>query len=115
MLFKRDNEIISAEMIDGKVIATVMIDNRWVSNPTYASLLEAGFENYVPPEEPPYVPTYKEKIVELIRERYDMDDELAILRQRDEKPEEFAEYNAFVEECKEQAKEFLNNNNNTEE
>ena len=44
-----------------------------------------------------------------------MDDELAILRQRYDKPEEFAEYNAFVEECKEQAKEFLNNNSNTEE
>ncbi len=28
------------------------------------------------------------------------DDELAILRQRDIKPEEFAEYNAFVEQIK---------------
>ena len=35
-----------------------------------------------------------------IRERYSVGNELAILRQRDEKPEEFAAYNAYVEECK---------------
>ena len=31
-------------------------------------------------------------------------EELAILRQRDTKPEEFAEYNEYVEQCKEQVK-----------
>ena len=35
-----------------------------------------------------------------IRKRYSVGNELAILRQRDDKPEEFAEYNAYVEECK---------------
>lgn len=35
-----------------------------------------------------------------IRERYSLSNELAILRQRDTKPEEFAEYNAFVEQVK---------------
>lgn len=35
-----------------------------------------------------------------IRARYSISDELAILRQRDTKPSEFAEYNAFVEQCK---------------
>ncbi len=44
---------------------------------------------------------------ELIRERYSVSAELAILRQRDVKPEEFAEYNAYAEECKRQAKEEL--------
>ncbi len=47
---------------------------------------------------------YKNKIESLIRERYSLNDELAILRQRDSKPEEFAEYNAYVEECKAIAK-----------
>ena len=47
---------------------------------------------------------YKREIVRLVRERYDADDEMAILRQRDSKPEEFAVYNAFVEECKLKAK-----------
>lgn len=40
---------------------------------------------------------------ERIRERYSVSDELAILRQREEKPEEFAEYNAFAEACKAEA------------
>ena len=35
-----------------------------------------------------------------IRARYSVDDEIAILRQRDAKPDEFAEYNAFVEAIK---------------
>jgi hypothetical protein len=43
---------------------------------------------------------YEQRVVSRIRERYSVDDELAILRQRDTKPEEFAEYNAFVEKIK---------------
>lgn len=43
---------------------------------------------------------YQERVVSRIREKYSIDDELAILRQRDTKPEEFAEYNAFVEQIK---------------
>lgn len=44
--------------------------------------------------------SYEERVVDRIREKYSVDDELAILRQRDTKPEEFAEYNAFVEQVK---------------
>ena len=43
---------------------------------------------------------YEQRVVNHIREVYSIDDELAILRQRDTKPEEFAEYNAFVEKIK---------------
>lgn len=47
---------------------------------------------------------YSAKVSDLIRARYDVNDELAILRQRDTKPEEFAAYNAFAESCKADAK-----------
>lgn len=47
---------------------------------------------------------YENKIVTLIRNKYNINQELAILRQRDTKPEEFAEYNKYVEQCKEQVK-----------
>ena len=47
---------------------------------------------------------YENKIVALIRQKYNVNQELAILRQRDTKPEEFAEYNKYVEQCKEQVK-----------
>ena len=43
---------------------------------------------------------YEQRIVLRIREKYSVDDELAILRQRDTKPDEFAAYNDFVERVK---------------
>lgn len=43
-------------------------------------------------------------IVKKIRIKYSLNEELAILRQRDTKPEEFAEYNAYVEKCKAEVK-----------
>lgn len=47
---------------------------------------------------------YKAAVERLIRERYTVADELGILRQRDTKPQEFAEYNAFAEACKAKAR-----------
>ena len=47
---------------------------------------------------------YERRVGALLRERYSLDAELAILRQRDTKPEEFAAYNAYAEECKKAAK-----------
>ena len=43
---------------------------------------------------------YKERVVNRIRERYSIDDEIAILRQKDTKSGEFEEYNRFVEQVK---------------
>ena len=45
---------------------------------------------------------YKERVVNRIREVYSVDDELALLRQRVLKADEFAEYNSFVERIKEE-------------
>jgi hypothetical protein len=56
--------------------------------------------NKIPPKET----SYGERVNALIRRRYTVSDELAILRQRDEKPEEFAEYFAYCEECKAEVK-----------
>ena len=50
---------------------------------------------------------YEAEIIRKIRKRYSVNQELAILRQRDTKTEEFAEYNAFVEKCKAEVKEEL--------
>jgi hypothetical protein len=43
---------------------------------------------------------YDEAVNQKIRERYTESQEFAILRQRDEKPDEFAEYYSYCEECK---------------
>lgn len=50
---------------------------------------------------------YENMIIRKIREKYTMNQELAILRQRDSKPDEFAAYNAFVEQCKNETKKEL--------
>lgn len=47
---------------------------------------------------------YPNLVSRLIRERYSIDDEMAILRQRDEKPGEYQTYFAFCEECKAKAR-----------
>ena len=47
---------------------------------------------------------YENEIIRKIRRRYTVNQELAILRQRDSKPSEFAEYNAYVERCKDQVR-----------
>jgi hypothetical protein len=44
--------------------------------------------------------SYEERVVNRIRAIYSIDDELAILRQRDTKPDEFSEYNRVVEAIK---------------
>lgn len=51
--------------------------------------------------------SYSEKVVAAIREKYSIDEELAIQRQRDTKPEEFQEYFEYCEFCKKQIKEGL--------
>lgn len=43
---------------------------------------------------------YDEAVNAEIRKRYSESAEFAILRQRDEKPEEYAEYYTYCEECK---------------
>lgn len=47
---------------------------------------------------------YKDRVINRIRERYSLDDEIAILRQRDTKPAEYKAYNDFVEQIKAEEK-----------
>lgn len=47
---------------------------------------------------------YENRVVDLLRIKYSLNQELAILRQRDDKPEEFAAYSAYAEQCKATAK-----------
>jgi len=48
-----------------------------------------------------------ELIRSLVSQKYQVEDEIAILRQKDEKPEEYEEYNTYVENCKKLVKEWL--------
>jgi hypothetical protein len=50
---------------------------------------------------------YGNLILRKIRRRYSASQEFSILRQRDKKPDEFAEYDRYVEECKREVKSSL--------
>ena len=54
---------------------------------------------------------YEELVVQFIRERYTLDDELAIQRQKETKPDEWSGYFAYCEECKAKAKEKVGGTN----
>lgn len=59
---------------------------------------------YIPYTEQEKKMKYPDLVEKYIRAKYTLSDELAILRQRDTKPDEFNEYNYFAESCKLQAK-----------
>lgn len=59
---------------------------------------------YIPYTESELQVQYENAVNAAIREKYTLSQELAILRQRDTKPEEYAAYNEYCETCKAQAK-----------
>lgn len=52
-------------------------------------------------------PSYDELVDAEIRKRYTVSQEFAILRQKDEKPDEYAEYYTYCEQCKATVKELI--------
>lgn len=72
-------------------------NSKFVFNPTDEELANAGYEYRLDP--------YEERVVARIREKYSINDELAILRQRYDKAEEYQEYYDFVENIKTEEKE----------
>ena len=80
------------ELIDGLAAGMLITEDE------QGSPVLTEYVNSVP------VPTYEQRVQQSIRERYSVDDELAILRQRDTKPDEFAAYYEYAEQCKAQAK-----------
>ena len=85
----------------------LIADGKQIFNPSEEQIKAAGWEEYTPESvaSEEYVPTYEERVVELIRERYSIDDEIAILRQKDTKQDEYQAWYDYCEACKAQAKE----------
>ena len=54
-----------------------------------------------------YHKAYSNLIEREIRKMYSLNDEIAVLRQAELKPEEFEQYNAYVELCKARVKAML--------
>lgn len=107
-IIKQRNQISILEIENGV--------ERKIFFPSEEQILSDGWDIYVPPTPIPIITPveeeYKNRVVELIRERYTIDDELAILRQRDTKKIEFDSYNVFVENCKKIAYDEIYNKEN---
>lgn len=100
MIQIKDNKVIST---DGKTIHIIGTD-------TFGkSFFPARYpiEKYEEVDEIPNIRNeedYGNQVNDLIRRRYSLSEELAILRQKGEKPDEYRAYFAFCEECKANAK-----------
>lgn len=97
--FIRIDSIPSPEEIPGKI--PVMYYRNGAIVYEYVDAPEAT-DNCT--ETSPVPMDYGETVNGLIRRKYTLSEELAILRQRDTKSEEFEAYNAYAESCKEEAR-----------
>ena len=59
------------------------------------------------PQPEPTLLSYEQLVRQKIRERYSVDDELAILRQRKIKTEQFTAYYEYAEQCKANARQIV--------
>jgi hypothetical protein len=98
---KKGDEVKDFRTDNGKILATIEVAGRSVSNPTLDMLYADGWEVYKRPSQPPHEPTRDELINSAIRERYTSDDEAQIVREmiagKTGARERFTEYNAYVE------------------
>lgn len=100
MITKQNNEIYSTE---GKYVHIVGTDNYFKRGLAIGLSVEQCEEV----DEIPNIRNeedYGNHVNDLIRRRYSLREELAILRQKEEKPDEYRAYFAFCEECKAKAK-----------
>lgn len=84
-------------------------DNGIIREATKEEIIKMEIEQKQTETEIPYEETlsYGELVNLFIRERYSLSEELAIIRQKDEKPEEYQAYYDYCEECKVRAKQIL--------
>ena len=90
--YDANGEIVTSEVEQSRTYTTCDLVAKFNPQPTSEHLEKLKQVRY-------------EKLVErFIRQKYSLSNELAILRQASIKLEEFAEYNAYAEECKAKAK-----------
>lgn len=109
MVTKKNNEIFSTEDKYVHVMNTDVYFKRAVA-------VSLSVEQCEEVDEIPNIRNeedYGNQVNDLIRRRYSLSEELGILRQKDEKPDEYRAYFAFCEECKANAKLEMEQNKET--
>ena len=103
----RKDGLVSLEPAEGMILHDTRTD-ACSGGVTVPQSRVADFEEVPESDIPKYTEAdYKAEVRQLIAERYSIEDELALQRQKDAKPEQYAEYDAFCEECKVKAKALL--------
>lgn len=104
--FRKGDVIRSFEVRDGKVLTTIVVGTNQVINPTLEQFYADGWEDYIMPVPEPVLPTIEELVERALRygedggtPTYTINQEFEVNRRRDTHPQEFATYNARVEEC----------------
>lgn len=110
MITKQNNEIFSTE---GKYVHIIGTDSYFKRGLAIGLSVEQCEEVDEVPTISENNLTYENRVNDLIRSRYMLSEELAILRQKDEKPDEYRAYFAFCEECKAKAKAEVEQNKET--
>lgn len=114
-VFIHHNNIFKEEKLNGLNKWLVSTGRQPVENPIFQDVPEdcniKDFENgvfsqslYTARKQAEKERRYERLVERYIRQRYSLNAELAILRQRNTKPDEFLTYHAYAEECKERAK-----------
>lgn len=114
-VFIHHNNIFKEEKLNGLNKWLVSKGKQPVENPIFQDVPEdcdiKDFENgifaetlYAERKQAQKEKKYEMLVERYIRQRYSLNAELAILRQRNTKPDEFLAYHAYAEECKERAK-----------
>lgn len=103
MITKQNNEIFSTE---GKYVHIIGTDNYFKCGLAIGLSVEQCEEVDEIPQTT-NTKVYEEKVDSLIRGRYSLSEELAILRQKEVKKAEYDAYFAYCEQCKAEAKEWV--------
>ena len=104
--FIKNGVVRSYDVRNNRVIGACIEQGRFKTyNPTIDAFHADGWQDYIEPvpEPPSKEEQYRNRVVQLIRIEYSVDDELARLRQRETKSKEYDEYFAYCEACKKQA------------
>lgn len=103
MIQIKDSQITSTE---GRLIRRIGSEFTFSAAIALPSDTPEDFEEVS--ELPPYTPQeYREEVQRLIARRYSLADEIAIERQREQKPEQWQEHFDYCEQCKAEAKTLL--------
>lgn len=106
--FIKNGVIRSFIVKNDKIIATLEIGDRMVSNPLLVDFLADGWEEYIAPVPEPYIPTYAELVEQYIREHgYETyGAELAIINNYAQDPTTYADAYAAYMQTRVDAKEW---------